>query len=394
MALTLVFNVGSSSLTAKAFRDGTAVARVKANRVGVTGTEPPCIEATIGGTAMTVSTPVLTHAEAAERIVRLLRDNAMEVTRVGHRFVHGGHRITRAAEITPEVLETLRACLPLAPIHNPAAFAVIEAARRLLPATQQYVVADTAFHATIPPAVRAYALPQPYRDRFLKVGFHGLSYENVTARLRGFLGADVPRVVACHLGTGGSSCCAIRNGASLDTSMGASPLAGLVMSTRCGDIDPTVPIELATELGADETVRLLNTRSGLLGVSGLSSDIRDILREVAEDGPHRAECQLAFDVYVRQLVKTVGGLIAELGGIDALVFTDQVGLEVWQVRDALCRQLAFLGVHLDAARNAAATGAVLERISAETSAVAVYLVPNDEELVIYEKGCELFAHAK
>ena len=281
MSYILIFNVGSSSLTYKVFHQDKAVCYGKANRVNVKGIDPPFIEHNVNGVNEKIQTKTLNHAEAAEMIIKYLLDKKVTITHVGHRFVHGGEYFKKSAIITPEVLKELKECLPFAPIHNPSSYSVIEVSMKLLPDTQQYVAIDTAFHSTIPKINRIYAIPQPYQDEYLKFGFHGLSYEFVLTSLKERMDVSNKKIVACHLGTGGSSCCAILNGESFDTSMGNSTLAGLVMSTRCGDIDPTIPINLVEKIGVDKTIELLNKKSGLLGLSDLSSDMRDILKEIS-----------------------------------------------------------------------------------------------------------------
>ncbi|KAL7718886.1 putative acetate kinase [Entamoeba marina] len=390
MSNVLIFNVGSSSLTYKVFSNNAVVISGKAHRINVTGTGQPFIEHFQNSVRTKVSTDTLTHAQASQLIIEYIITKGIAITYVGHRFVHGGDYFQTSAVITENVLQQLKECLPLAPIHNPASYSVIEKSFGLLPNTKQYVAIDTAFHSTLSRPVRTYAIPQPFQDKFLKFGFHGLSYEFVINSLRNVVNVDEKKIVACHLGTGGSSSCAVLNGKSIDTSMGNSTLAGLVMSTRSGDIDPSIPIEMIKEIGVDKTIEILNKKSGLLGVSEVSSDMRDILHEIEINGKKRETCQLAFDVYVNQLCKVIGGLIVELGGLDVLVFTDQAGLEVWQLRKAVCDKLKFLDVILDDEINKKCMGNAIEFINKKESNVLVCVAPNDEELVILNKGKNLF----
>ncbi|ELP87733.1 acetate kinase, putative [Entamoeba invadens IP1] len=386
----LVFNVGSSSLTYKLFENTKEIIKGKANRVNVTGAELPFIEHHINGKTITIETGPLNHQEAARLIIKFLKENKFTIDIVGHRFVHGGSYFKTSAVIEGPVLKELKSCIPLAPIHNPASYSVIEVALTELPNTKQYVAIDTAFHSTINKTQRTYAIPEPFQSQYLKFGFHGLSYEFVLTSLKERMDVDKLKIVACHLGTGGSSCCAILNGKSYDTSMGNSTLAGLVMSTRCGDIDPSIPINIVEQIGIQKTVDLLNKRSGLFGVSETSCDIRDLLKEIKENGQKAEKCALAFDLYINQLTKTIGGLMVEIGGLDMLVFTDQVGLEVPEVRKAVCNKLEFLGVELDSEKNEKSRGKEIEFISTEKSRMKICVVPNDEELVILKKGSELF----
>ncbi|EDR21944.1 acetate kinase, putative [Entamoeba dispar SAW760] len=390
MSNVLIFNVGSSSLTYKVFCSDKIVCSGKANRVNVTGTTKPFIEHHLNGKVIKVETPTLNHQQAAEFIIQFLKENHVSIAFVGHRFVHGGSYFKRSAIIDEAVLKELKECLPLAPIHNPSSFSVIEVSMKELPTTKQYVAIDTAFHSTISQAERTYAIPQPYQSQYLKFGFHGLSYEYVINSLKNVIDVSHSKIIACHLGTGGSSCCGIVNGKSFDTSMGNSTLAGLVMSTRCGDIDPTIPIDMIQQVGVERVVDILNKRSGLLGVSELSSDMRDILHEIEIKGPKAKTCQLAFDVYIKQLAKTIGGLMVEIRGLDLLVFTDQMGLEVWQVRKAICDKMKFLGIELDNSLNEKSMGKKIEFLTTPSSKVQVCVAPNDEELVILQKGKELF----
>ena len=385
----LTFNVGSSSLTYKIFKGNEVYVSGKAHRINVTGTGEPFIEHRIQGETIKITTETLNHRQAAQKIIEFLKEKQIEISIVGHRFVHGGKYFKTSSIIDEKVMKELKECLPLAPIHNPSSYSVIEVSMELLPTTKQYVAIDTAFHSTISDTTKTYPIPQPYQSQYKKYGFHGLSYEYVINSLKDHVDVSEMKIIACHLGTGGSSCCAIVNGKSVDTSMGNSTIAGLMMSTRCGDIDPSIPINMIQEIGVEKTIEILNKKSGLIGVSELSCDMRDILNEIDTNGPKKETCQLAFDLYIRQLAKIIGGLMLEIGGLDLLVFTDQMGLEVWQVRDAICQKMKFLGLELNDEINKKSMGTHIEFLSSENSKIKVCVAPNDEELVILQKGKEL-----
>jgi acetate kinase len=397
-----VFNCGSSSLNYKVFsvkEDGAIeiIGWGKAHRVGVRGSEPAFIEHHIGALNTKQETPIPDHRTAANLVLEKLAQSGLRGDWIGHRFVHGGSYFSESALITGESLEKLKACLPLAPIHNPNSLSVIEACAQALPAAAQYVTFDTAFHAGMPPAARAYALPAEIVERygFRKYGFHGLSYQYVTAQAAQYLGKSLTeiRLVACHLGTGGSSVAAVDHGRPVDTSMGYSPLAGLMMSTRTGDLDPLLAVYLLAQAGATPSglSQQFNKRSGLLGVSGFSSDIRDLERAVDERGDTQA--RLGFEMYTYRLKKTIGGFAALLGGLDVLIFTDDIGVQNPRVRTAACAGMEWCGIALDEAANAAAAPNRLNEIGRAGAAVRILAMPTDEEGVIAREGVKLMEAA-
>ncbi|MDX9952799.1 MAG: acetate/propionate family kinase [Anaerolineae bacterium] len=392
----LVFNCGSSSLSYKLFtaEDPEALSIVgsgKAHRVGVTGTEPAFIEHRFKTEQVRQVTQIPNHLQAAKLIFDFLHERKLPVEAIGHRFVHGGMLFDCTTQLTPKTLATLERCLPLAPLHNPNSMTVIRAALEAYPGVPEYATFDTAFHATLPPEASTYALPYAIAEHygFRKYGFHGLSYQSVTESAARYLNRNLVglKVIACHLGTGGASAAAIRDGQSIETTMGYSPLPGLIMSTRSGDLDPTVVLELCAQHGYTPTqvTRMLNHESGLLGISGFSSDIRDILRRRDEQGDARAE--LAFAAYSHRLKLALGSLIAVLGGLDVLIFTDDVGLKVPEVRAAACAGMDWCGIRLDPERNEAAHGEAIAEIGADR--VRVLVVPNDEEGIIAAEGLRL-----
>lgn len=299
----LVFNCGSSSLTFKVYEQGRSeiflvVLSGKAHRVGVKGSESSFVEYNYQGNINKHVVNIPDHRKAANLVLNFVSDNKIKIDCIGHRFVHGGQYFRKTSLLGREELKKLEACIPLAPIHNPISLAVIDESKTFYPGLSQYVTFDSAFHSTIPEYAYTYALPKNIINKFgfRKYGFHGLSYSYVSKEAAYYL--DVPKeklkIVACHLGTGGSSVAAIKNGKSIDTSMGYSPLPGLIMSTRAGDVDPMLSIYLMAIYGykSDEIMDLFNKKSGLLGVSGFSSDIRDIIKDFGE----KETAQLAFDM--------------------------------------------------------------------------------------------------
>lgn len=309
-----------------------------------------------------------------------------EIRAVGHRVVHGGEKLVRPTLVTDEVKEIIRGYAHYAPLHNPWNFAGIEAAQAALPNAAHVAVFDTAFHAELPPQAFLYALPYAlYLERGIRrYGFHGPSHAYMALRAAEFLRTDLARLklITCHLG-GGASVCAIDGGRSVETSMGLTPLEGLVMGTRAGDLDPAVPLMLARDgMSAADLDELLNKRSGLLGVSGLTSDFRDLAKAASEGN---ARAQLAIDSFVHRLRKYVGGYAAVLGGVDAIVLSGGIGEHAAGVRAALCETLVYMGVVLDAERNesadARAHGGVVD-VAAERAPTRVLVVATNEELMI------------
>jgi acetate kinase len=327
------------------------------------------------------------HTEALRQVSDALADKGLgldspELAAVGHRVVHGGTRFTAPALITDDVLAGIEALVPLAPLHNPANITGIKVARELRPDLPQVAVFDTAFHATIPQAAARYAIDPALADRLgiRRYGFHGTSHAYVSRATADLLGKDPAEtnVIVLHLGNGASAS-AVRGGVCVDTSMGLTPLEGLVMGTRSGDLDPAVVLHLERVGGmsTDEVDTLLNKRSGLLGLCG-DNDMREIGRRMGEGD---RDARLAFDVYVHRLRRYIGAFTAVLGRVDALAFTAGVGENSAAVRAAALRDLAGLGIEVDPVRNAVRSSAA-RLISADGSRVAVGVVPTDEELEI------------
>jgi acetate kinase len=329
-----------------------------------------------------------TAAQAVEQIIRRLLAYVGENTQtptpigaVGCRVVHGGARLVKPTRVTASVLDELRALKELAPLHIPADIAVLEQVQRSLPETPVIAVFDTAFHQTLPEVARTYALPVELCARYglHRYGFHGISHAYVSERLIERLGrgAKGTRIITCHLGSG-ASVCAVRDGQSIDTSMGLTPLEGLVMGTRSGDVDPGLVLYLIRTAGmtASEVDDLLNNQSGLRGLSGLSADVRD-LEQAALEKDKRAE--LALEVFAYRARKYIGAFAAALEGLDGVAFTGGIGEHSASMRSRICRGLGFLGLRLDDELNGAANGRVAMRISEDSGSVQIWVIPTDEE---------------
>jgi len=334
--------------------------------------------------------PVRDHKDAIEKILDLLLDTATgilknidEIEAVGHRTVHGGEEFASSVIIDDEVLKKLRECSRLAPLHNPANLKGYEAIREVLPGVTNVAVFDTAFHQTMPPFSYLYAIPRKYYRKYQvrRFGFHGTSHRYVFSRYCELAGRDPEKTsaITCHLGNG-ASIAAVRNGKSLDTSMGLTPLEGLVMGTRCGDLDPAVPQFLVHQEGIDidEFTRILNKESGMLALSGKTNDMREIIIAAAEGDK---DCNLAIDIYCYRLKKYIGAYLAALDGADGIVFTGGVGEKAEIVRRKTCTKLDFLGIELDREKNKELNGKE-GKISTDSSRVDIYIIPTDEELVI------------
>lgn len=330
------------------------------------------------------------HRQAVQAILDILTDpkegcikSFSEIDAVGHRVVHGGEKFNKSVLITDEVIQQVKDCYPLAPLHNPANITGIEAITSLMPGVPQVGMFDTAFHQTMP--AKSYMYPLPYKyyleDGVRRYGFHGTSHRYVSARAAEFLGRDIKnlKMVTCHIGNGGSIT-AVLDGKSVDTSMGLTPTEGLMMGTRVGDVDPGVITFLMEKhsLNAKEIQTLINKESGVLGVSGISNDMREI--EAADNaGDQRAH--LALEIYEQRIIKYIGAYAAEMGGLDVIVFTGGVGENQTGVRKNVCAPLGFMGVELNEELNAKTRGTET-LISTPASKVAVVVIPTDEELMI------------
>ena len=391
----LVINAGSSSLKYQMLdmETETLMAKGLAERIGIEGsvvTHQPA-----GGKKVTFTRPMDTHKEALDIIMKALVDpnhgvikSLDEIDAVGHRTVHGAETFASSVVINEEVIEKMEECSVLAPLHNPANLIGIRACQELLPGVPMVGVFDTAFHQSMKPEAYIYALPyelyEKYRIR--KYGFHGTSHRFVSlqaAKLMGKKPEDV-KLISCHLGNG-ASIAAINGGKVVDTSMGLTPLAGLVMGTRCGDIDPEIMIFLRQNgYTTEELDRMMNKESGVLGISGVSSDFRDLEASAAE-GNKRA--QLALDVFNYHVVTTIGAYVAALNGIDGIIFTAGVGENSATTRQAICEKISYLGITIDPDKNAQRGEEMI--ISTPDSKTTVMVIPTNEELMIARDTVEL-----
>lgn len=337
--------------------------------------------------------PIRDHRQAIDKITTWLTANddlgihsISEISAVGHRVVHGGERFTTSQLITPEVIDGIEACIDLAPLHNPANLKGIAAARSLFgPGLPQVAVFDTSFHTSMPESSFLYGIPYSlYRKhKIRRYGFHGTSHRFIGYQYRQLLNlekSDV-NIISLHLGNG-CSACAIKNGKSFDTSMGLTPLEGLLMGTRSGDLDPSVVEVIAQGEGLtlSEVDSLLSKQSGLLGISGLTGDMRDLLFERGENNDRRA--RLAIEVFCLRVKKYIGAYLAEMGGADAIVFTGGIGENSSQIRTEICEGLSFLGLELDAKLNSERQIDAPKKISTHTSSLNAYVIPTNEELLI------------
>ena len=323
-----------------------------------------------------------THSEAIKEVFALLLNGAIksmdELNAVGHRIVQGGDIFKESVLVTDEVIDQIAGLSDLAPLHNPAHVLGLKAIKEVLPNIPQVVVFDTSFHQTMKPEAYLYALPkdQYTRNKIRRYGFHGTSHKYVAEECAKLIGKQ-GKIITCHLGNG-ASISAVENGKCVDTSMGFTPLAGTIMGTRCGDIDPYIPLYIMKKdgLSIDEVNDLMNKKSGMLALGG-HSDNRDIENGVLEGNE---DCILANNCYIHSLLKIIGGYIAVLGGVDAIVFTAGVGENGWLLRDMLLEILSYLGITVDKVNNRVRGETIM--ISTPDSKVKVYIIPTDEEVMI------------
>lgn len=384
----LVINCGSSSLKYQLIDSDTEQVMAKGicERIKLDGT---LTHQATGKEKINIDAPMPDHSAAVKIVLEKLIDEEVgaiksldDINAIGHRVVHGGEKFSSSALIDDEVLAAIEECNDLAPLHNPANLIGIRACKELMPGVPQVAVFDTAFHQTMPAHAYIYGLPYEYYEKYKvrRYGFHGTSHSFVSKRTAELLGKDIKdtKIVVCHLG-GGASICAVEGGKSIDTTMGLTPLEGLTMGTRSGNIDPAIIEFIANKEGKSvpEIMNILNKESGVLGISGKSSDFRDLNKGIAEGD---VRCDIAMNVFCYQAAKFIGGYVAAMNGVDAVVFTAGVGENDPLVRKLTCDRLAFLGVSIDDEANKLRGEEV--RISDDTSKVPVYVVPTNEELAI------------
>ena len=384
---TLVINAGSSSLKYQFMESegGEVFAKGLCERIGIDGRLTHKVP---GREDVVREIPMPTHNEAIQSVLDILVDpekgviaSTDEIAAVGHRVLHGGAAFTESCIIDDACIEAIKKCIPLGPLHNPANLMGIEACQKIMPSTPQVAVFDTAFHMTMPPKAYIYAIPYEYyeKDDVRRYGFHGTSHRYVSARAIDMLGnPEHSRVISCHLGNG-SSLAAIVDGKVMDTSMGLGPLAGFPMGTRSGDVDATILEYLMGRYNYDikEMLNILNKKSGVLGISGVSSDFRD-LDTAAAQGNERA--QLALDKFIYEVKKFIGAYTTVMGGVDAIVFTAGIGENSIDLRRQICDGLEYMGIKMDAEKNNV-RGKEAD-VSAADSKVKIFVIPTNEELMI------------
>lgn len=394
----LVINAGSSSLKYQLIdmTDETVLAKGLAERIGIDNSmlsHTPARKEKVE-----IKVDIKDHVQAVKMVIDALVHpeygvikDMSEISAVGHRVVHGGERFSSSVIIDDDVMEAIRANINLAPLHNPANITGIEACKKVMPNTPMVAVFDTAFHQTMPKEAYIYAIPYSAYEKYgiRRYGFHGTSHKYVTLRAAKLLERPIEelKMVTCHLGNG-SSIAAVKGGKSVDTSMGFTPLEGLPMGTRCGVIDPAIVTFLMEKenMTYQQIDHYLNKESGVLGISGVSSDFRD-LEAAANDGNERA--QLALDIFAYSIKKYIGAYAAAMGGLDCVVFTAGIGENNPYIRQKACEGLEFLGIYIDREKNEYTKKGKEGEISTDDSKVKVLVIPTNEELMIARETLEL-----
>ena len=391
----LVINCGSSSLKYQLIdmENESVLAKGICERIGAEGsvlTHKPA-----GKDKFVTEQPMPDHSVAVKLVIDALQDpehgvieSADEITAIGHRVLHAGTVYSDATLVTEDVKKVVRDCFDLGPLHNPANLIGIEACEKAMPGKPNVAVFDTAFGMNMPQKAAMYAIPYEYYEKYSirRYGFHGTSHMFVSGETVKLLGKDDAKVIVCHIGNGASISASI-GGKCVDTSMGLTPLEGLIMGTRSGDVDPAVLQFICNHehISVDEMLNILNKKSGLLGLSGVSSDFRDV-KQAAEDGNERA--QLTIEAYVYRIVKYIGAYTAAMNGVDAIVFTAGVGENSVPIRENVCKSLGYLGVELDKKKNENVSGDTAI-ISSDDSKVKVIVLPTNEELAIARETVKL-----
>ena len=391
----LVINAGSSSLKYQLIdmQDESVIAKGLVERIGIEGSK---LTHKYDGKEFELTVPMKDHSAAMKHVLDALMDaehgvikSIDEIGAVGHRVLHGGDKFTASCIIDQPCLDAIEECIPLGPLHNPANLMGIRACQSVMPGTPMVAVFDTAFHQTMPKTAYMYGVPYEFYEKYhiRRYGFHGTSHRFVSARAIELLGlkGKESKIIVCHLGNG-SSLSAVVNGKCVDTSMGLTPLEGVLMGTRSGDLDPAVVECIANNehLTPTETLNLLNKKSGLMGLSGVSSDMRDVYT-AAEAGNERAK--MTLDIWAYRVKKYIGAYAAAMGGLDAVIFTAGIGENDKRSRASVCEGLEFMGIKLDPEKNN--IRGVEAEISAADSKVKVWVIPTNEELAIARDTLEL-----
>jgi len=398
--LVLVINCGSSSLKYQLFdmEDESVLAKGLVERIGLDGSA--LIHTGKDNEKVKLEKDLEDHKQAISMVLDALTspehgviNSFDDIDAIGHRVVHGGEEFSGSVKIDENIMEALRRNIDLAPLHNPPNIMGIEACTEILPNVTQAGVFDTAFHQTMPPHAYIYGLPYEFYEKYevRRYGFHGTSHKYVAMRAAELIGRPLKdlKIITCHLGNG-ASIAAVQNGESVDTSMGFTPLEGLIMGTRSGDIDPAIPFHLMKKMNLSlvDINNLLNKDSGVLGISGVSSDFRD-LEQAADAGNERAE--LALKTFYYRVTKYIGSYAAAMNGVDAIVFTAGLGENSATARECICASLGFMGVKIDTSKNDIRGKEAI--ISAEDASVQVMLIPTNEELMIARDTAGIAAKA-
>ena len=395
----LVVNAGSSSLKYQLIdmEGEQVIAKGQVERIGIEGGH---LNQKSNGKVIDIYEPIADHVQATQMMLTALQDpekgaikSVDEVSAVGHRVLHGGTEFCASVIIDEKVKAAIRKCIPLGPLHNPANLMGIEACEKVMPTTPQVAVFDTAFHQTMPAKAYMYGVPKKYHDELgvRRYGFHGTSHRYVSKRVCEFLGINPvgQRIIVCHLGNG-SSLSAVVDGKCVDTTMGLTPLEGVLMGTRCGTCDPAVVQFIANNEGwtVDEVLTMMNKKSGLLGISGVSSDMRDVDTK-ADEGDEN--CILARDMLTYSIQKAIGSYVAAMGGVDVIVFTAGIGENNNGLRERVMANFGYLGIELDKEKNDYCHNPHLSEtiISTPDSKVKVVVIPTNEEIMIARDTLEL-----
>lgn len=384
----LVINAGSSSLKYQLINmeNESVIAKGLCERIGIDGS---VLTHKTSACEFVIKNPMPTHVEAIQMVLDALVDanhgvikSMDEISAVGHRVVHAAEDFNCSQLITDDVMKVIEHNIDLAPLHQPANIMGIKACKKVMPNAPMVAVFDTTFHSTMPDYAYMYGVPyEDYKDyRVRKYGFHGTSHLFVSGVAQQLLGGNKGRIIVCHLGNG-ASVSAVKDGKCIDTSMGLTPLEGLLMGTRCGDLDPAVLEYLSDKKGMDihQITTYLNKKSGVLGISGVSSDFRDLLAGI-EQGNDR--CRLSLDMFSYRVLKYVGSYVSALGGLDLIAFTGGIGEHTPEVRSAVLDSLAYMGVKYDKAKNLNPGRGDTVKLSTEDSSAKAYIIPTNEELVI------------
>ena len=389
----LVLNCGSSSLKCQLI-DMEKNERIMKGHYDRIGGSRSSLRFNVRGNKTVIEYPARNFEEAISKILRLLTSEEYnviqsldEIGAVGHRIVHGGEKFKDSVVVDDEVIKAIEDSIKLAPLHNPAGLAGIKACKKLLPKTPMVTVFDTAFHQTMEEKAYIYQLPYKYYEdhKIRKYGFHGISHRYISERLREITGKSDLKIINCHLGQG-ASLCAIKDGKSMDTTMGLTPLAGVPMGTRCGDVDPSIipTVMKIYDIKPDEMLKILNKESGAWGVSGVSTDFRDIERTAAQ-GDERSILALESRAYI--IAQYIAKFVVTLQGVDYITFCGGIGENGWEERERICKYLECFGVKLDYEKNKIRGEEIL--ISSEDSKIKVQVIPTNEEIVIAQDAYRL-----